>query len=259
MDMITSSSNPRLKWVKSLLEKSGERKSSGLCVVEGSKEIKLALDHGFELVHLFSDLKHQTGMNSWPVSQQLISWVHPSLMDKLVLREGTSALLGVFKTRTWSLDEFTAESFIVVVDGLEKPGNIGAIARTVAALGQKALMVTNPVADLFNPHAIRSSVGALFALKSGIFSVQEILALAKQNNYDIFLTHLQGALPPWEIVYPAKSILVLGSEAYGVGEAWAQAPLQRIKIPMATSIDSLNVANTAAMLIYEWVRQKNTR
>lgn len=228
-------------------------------VVEGGKEIKLALDHGFELIHLFSDPDHHPVMNSWPVSPQLISWVHPSLMNKLVLREGPTALIGVFKTLTWSLDEFNAEPLIIVVDGLEKPGNIGAIARTAAALGLKALMATNPVADLFNPHAIRSSVGAIFALKSGIFSESEILAWAKQNHYKIFLTHLEGAVPPWEIVYPAKTILVLGSEAYGVGEAWAKAPVQRIKIPMPTSVDSLNVANTAAMLIYEWVRQKNTR
>lgn len=256
MDVISSSANSRIKWLKQLMEKSAIRKSSGCFVVEGIKEIKLALDNHFELINLYGDPQTRAQITSWSVPAELFVQVQQQVLNKLVYREGASAMLAVFRSREWALTDFNDEPLIIVLDGLEKPGNIGAISRTIAALGVPALMVTNPVADVYNPHAIRSSVGGLFALKIGTANAPDLINWANKNGFIIFLAHVQGLIPPWQNTFPAKSLLVLGSEAQGLDAVWEQTPAQRLKIPMTGQMDSLNVANTAAMCIYEWVRQQ---
>lgn len=255
MDLITSSSNNRVKWLKLLLEKSAERKAASLLAVEGYKEIVLALANGFELVN-FCCSPEEKRWQDLQIPERLVIKIQSNVLDKIVLREGPDSMLAVFKSRQWKLDDFIHDSCIIIVDGVEKPGNIGAIARTVAAMGLRSLLVTNPVSDLYNPHAIRSSVGALFALKIGQFSVKDILTWSQQHAFSVFITHLNGAKAPWEFNFPDKSIIVLGSEASGVDAAWENNAHQRIKIPMTGAMDSLNVANTAAMVIYEWTRQR---
>lgn len=258
---ITSPSNPKVKWVKSL-HKNSTRRSEGVFLVEGIKEIAYALDGGF-VPHTFfmcPEIYGEVDLGSQSLDLRNFYTVSKEVFEKITYRGSSDGLLGVFHTRERSLDELNLNEnpFLIIVEAVEKPGNLGAIIRTADGAGADAVIVCDPKCDVFNPNVIRSSVGTLFS--------KQVVAANNSDVYDFLEKHeitAYGALlskeakPYTETDFSSPTALVLGTEHEGLSDFW-QKRSQPIQIPMLGSNDSLNVSNAAAVLAYEVVRQRQT-
>jgi TrmH family RNA methyltransferase len=263
---ISSAQNERLKRVAGLREKK-HRKESGTFLIEGVRELHRAIASGFDVQELYySGLsldtlwQHKEWQGKPPRHLAKVAFsVAPQAFPKIAMRESGADVVAVAR-----LPQFmTAEQLIgqaatlLVLDAVEKPGNIGAILRSMDGAGISGLLVSGLMseADFFNPNLIRASVGAAFSVKAASAEPQELLALLQQRNYQ-----LVAALPDAKTNYYAANLrgkiaLVLGSEAFGVSEFWAQHATQGVAIPMRGIGDSLNVSVAAAILCYDLLRQ----
>lgn len=265
---ISSAQNERLKRVAGLREKK-HRKESGSFLIEGVRELHRAIASGFDVQELYySDgaietlWQHKEWQGNPPrhLAKVALS-VSPQTFPKIAMRESGAGVVAVAR-----LPEFpTAEQLIgqastlLVLDAVEKPGNIGAMLRSMDGAGIGGLLVSGAMseADFFNPNLIRASVGAAFSVKAASAEPQELLALLQKQNYKIV-----AALPDAKNQYytadlRGKVALVLGSEAFGVSQFWAQHATQGVAIPMRGIGDSLNVSVAAAILCYDLLRQSS--
>ncbi len=254
--VITSTSNPKIKWVKSL-HKNSTRRDEGVFLVEGVKEIGFAVDGGYLLHSLFvcpeiytEDIPAYEGVEVYSVTK--------SCYEKIAYRESSNGLIAIFQAKQKTLDDLTFDDnpFFLVVESVEKPGNLGAIIRTADGAGADAVIVCDQKSDIFNPNVIRSSVGTLFA--------SQVVTTNAEELYDFFQKHevsMYGALLADEateyskVDFTTPSALILGTEHEGLSEFW-QTHAQPITIPMRGENDSLNVSNAAAILAYEVLRQR---
>ena len=254
--IIASASNPTIKSIHRLREKSRARRQEGLFVMEDWKEIRMALENGYTINHLI--LREGSGMpGDWKYSTLPCCEVKSELFSTLIYRSGTVDACAIATAKEHPLSSLgtpTGTSCYLLLDQVEKPGNIGAILRTADAAGLAVVIVVDPVSDLYNPNVIRSSVGTLFSVPVALCTLDEALQWLKSVH--VITTQLEGGLPPWEVNLAGPVALVLGTESTGVREAWRKRADQFVKIPMFGQNDSLNVSNTAAILAYEHVRQR---
>jgi len=252
MPEITSPSNDKVKWVRQL-HKSSTRKKLGLFIVEGHKEIDFALAAGYK-PHSFYGFGQ---IGKLPADTYSLS--HEAY-EKISYRSGEkNNLLGVFYQQEVSLAELKlgAKPFLLVVEGVEKPGNLGAIIRTADGAGADGVIVTDPLIDIYNPNVIRASLGTFFS-KPIIHALnQEFLYFAQTNKLALF----GAALTPAAQAYTTSDFnqplaLLMGAEATGLSDFWLQHA-QPIIIPMLGQNDSLNVSAAAAVLAYEVLRQRS--
>jgi TrmH family RNA methyltransferase len=253
---IASTSNPKIKWVKSL-HKNSTRREEGVFVVEGAKEIAYALDGGYLPHSLFvcpeiygEDVPKQAGTEIYSISKDCY--------EKIAYRGSSDGLLAVFKSKERSLEALTfgENPFFIVVESVEKPGNLGAIIRTADGAGADGVIICDAKADIFNPNVIRSSVGTVFG--------KQVVAASNEEVYDFLEKHEIAAygaiLSDASVVYSQSdhtvpTALILGTEHEGLSDFWVQRS-KPIVIPMLGENDSLNVSNAAAVLAYEVVRQR---
>lgn len=254
--IIASSSNPTIKQINRLREKSRARRQDQLFVMEDWKEIRMAIENGY----LINQLVMREGAllpKDWLPSSIPISIVKNELFTNLVYRSGTVDVCAIAAAKPHplsSLQQLKGPACYLVLDQVEKPGNIGAILRTADAAGLAGVIVVDAVSDLYNPNVIRSSVGTLFTVPIALCSLDEALQWL-EGSY-VLTTQLEGGQPPWEVNLGGPVALVLGTESTGVREPWRKRANQFVKIPMFGQNDSLNVSNTAAILAYEHVRQR---
>lgn len=254
---ISSVHNPKVKEVMRLAKRR-ERDAARLTVVEGVREVEMALAAGlipaagFVLDAPKALVAHiqQTGAPLYQVT--------PEVYAKLAYREASGGILIIVPYPTATLDTLAlpANPFVVVIEGVEKPGNLGAILRTADAAGVDAVLVCTGATDLFNPNAIRASLGAIFALPVVEVTTDAALAWLAQHGIRVVATSPQA-----NVVYTKANLrgpvaVVMGSEAQGLTPAWLNAADMRVTIPMAGKVDSLNLSVSAALLIYEVVRQR---
>ena len=152
--------------------------------------------------------------------------------------------------------ELPADPLVVVLEAVEKPGNLGAIARTADGAGADALIVADPRCDLFNPNAIRASLGTLFALPLARATAAETRAWLLERGIRVVAARVDGAVPLAEADLRGPLAIVLGSEAAGLSETWTGGPIEAVRLPMLGVADSLNVSAAAAVLLYEARRQR---
>lgn len=256
---ITSTNNPKIKWVKSL-SKNSVRKKEGVFVVEGAKEIALALKGGYEPVALFicPEISNQ---GQSPITSGTVLDVYTiskDVFEKIAYREGSDGLLAIFQAKVRELGalSFSDPPFFLVVEAIEKPGNLGAILRTADGAGVDAVIVCNQKADMFNPNVIRSSVGTVFTTQVVADSNEAIWDFLQKHEISVFGAILSDDSKDYSSVnFNDPSAIVLGTEHDGLSDFWQQRA-QPIKIPMYGTNDSLNVSNAAAVLAYEAVRQR---
>lgn len=250
--------------VKSLihLEKARERKKTGYFLVEGLRELRLALLNGFEVEQIFfceKFISFQELTNSLPECPEA-EWIQmlPEVEEKLLYRHGIPNVLGKVKMRQNSLDKLNlpAHPLILVVENIEKPGNLGAMLRTADATGADAVIVCDTSTDIFNPNVIRSSLGCVFSVPLVTASNSDTLAFLQQHKIRSFAAHLDGKKYHFNSNFSDSSAIVMGSEAFGLSEFWENNADEMIKIPMLGMHDSLNVSNAAAVLLYEAIRQR---
>jgi TrmH family RNA methyltransferase len=261
MKRIESPQNPLIKNILKLQEKSRERKKQGLFVVEGKREIELAIKGGYEITTLLivSETINETFQNQ-SYGFEIIE-ISSEVYAKIAYRESTEGIIALVKSKETSLESLqfkTENPLILIAESIEKPGNIGAMLRTADAANIDAVILANPKTDLYNPNVIRSSVGCLFTNQIATGTSQEIIHFLQQKKIAIFSATLQNSNPYTQENFTQGSALAVGTEATGLTEIWRTQATQNINIPMEGHIDSMNVSVAAAILIFEAKRQRNS-
>ena len=255
---IESAQNPKIKNLLKLQEKSRERKKQGLFVVEGVQENRMAMESGFVPEEFF--ICENIFNEELELSCYKKYFVSPALFGKIAYRESTGGILGIYKILNNSLEEIKLKEnpLVVVLEAVEKPGNLGAVLRTCDGAAVDLLVVCDPLVDFFNPNVIRSSVGTIFTNQVVSAEKQEVLNWLKKNKIQIISTFLREETQSlYETDFKKSSAIILGTEAFGLTDFWAAHSDFLIKIPMNGKVDSLNVSNAAAVCIYEAVRQRS--
>lgn len=255
---IESLQNPRIKNLLKLQEKSRERKNQGLFLVEGTQENELAIKGGYEAVEVYicEDIYEAT----IPFGKAKQFEVTRAIFEKIAYRKSTGGVIGVYKTKSSDLNDLSIPEnpLVVVLEAVEKPGNLGAVLRTGDGAKVDAVIVCDETVDFFNPNVIRSSVGTLFTNQIASASKEDVLQFLKQRNIQIVSTFLRDeTISLYEADFTNGSAIILGTEATGLSDFWADNSDALIKIPMLGFVDSLNVSNAAAICVYEAVRQRN--
>lgn len=261
---ITSPQNPLIKQIVLLQEKSRERRKQKLFVIEGLREISLAIKGGYELntVLFCSEIASEEDilkMEEFVSPKSGFIEINSEIYQKIAYRSSTEGVLAIGKTKDLNLSDYkpqTTNPLILIAEAPEKPGNIGALLRTADAAGVDAMIIANPKTDMYNPNIIRSSVGCLFTNNVITGSTSEIIAFLKENKINIYCAALQASVPYHTIDFTEPAAIVVGTEATGLSEEWRENSTQNIIIPMSGEIDSMNVSVAAGILIFEAKRQR---
>jgi len=270
LKLITSIQNPFIKSLVLLQEKAKARKQSGTFLIEGLREIELAIQGGYELEtilvlpELISEKQITKITNNHTSVGEITKQIHTieinkDVYHKLAYRDTTEGILAVAKTKSMQLSDLklTDNPLILIAEAPEKPGNIGALLRTADAANLDAVIIANPKSDLYNPNIVRSSVGGLFTNQIATGTTSEIIAFLQSKKINFYCATLQNATPYHKQDYTAPTALVVGTEATGLTQEWRDHATQNIIIPMQGAIDSMNVSVAAAVLIFEAKRQRN--
>lgn len=260
MKQITSIQNPFIKSLVQLQEKTKARKQTGTFLIEGKREIELALKGNYEIetILFLPELISEKQLNSLTIKQLNIIEISKEVYQKLAYRDTTEGILAVAKTKSLSLSDLKLPKnpLILVLESIEKPGNIGAMLRTADAANIDAVILANPKSDLYNPNIIRSSVGCLFTNQIASGTTEEVIAFLKEKNINFYSATLQNSNEYHKVDYSTPTALVVGTEATGLTQLWRDESTQNIIIPMQGEIDSMNVSVAAAILLFEAKRQR---
>lgn len=250
--IITSVHNAKIKHVVALQQKSSLRREEGLFVVEGQREIAHCKACGYDIVE------------EYILNQN----VTPQVYEKMAYRGSTEGHIAVVKCHDHSLSSLhttlasqTEKSapLIVVLERVEKPGNLGAVLRSAEAAGVDALIVCDPLTDVYNPNVIRASIGGVFCVPTAVCTSQECIAFLKAHQVKILTAQLQDSYEYYDYDMTQATAIVMGTESTGLTNQWREAADAHIRIPMRGRLDSLNVSVSAAILMYEAVRQRKGR
>lgn len=270
---ISSLQNPRVKEAARLRERR-QRARRGLFLIDGARELGRALEAGIEIVEVFvcpercaTPQCRQLTARLAECGLPLVS-VTPAVFAKLAYGERAEGLVGVARTPTRSLADLRlpAEPLVAVLEGIEKPGNVGAIVRSADAAGVSAVIVVDGGTDLYNPNAIRASMGTIFAVAVVAASKDELLDWIARERLAIVAARPDAATPYTAVDFRRPTAIVVGSEHAGLSAWWtrsagaarAEQCVTSVRLPMCGAADSLNVSVTAAVLFYEALRQRGS-
>ena len=281
-NVISSVQNPKVKRLLTLQQKSSERRKAGVFVVEGQREIERCLAAGFEVETVFWCKEFAPSPLLFPSPQILPSpfgeglgerpglgvrpdWggtpfvVTPSVYERMAYRGSTEGVIAVVRMRSWKLQDLPLgeNPLIVVLESVEKPGNLGAILRSADAAGADAVVVCDPLTDLFNPNVVRASTGAVFSVPMVACTSEECIRFLQERGISILTAQLQDSELYYDTDMRRPTAIVMGTEATGLTDQWRQAATAHIRIPMLGVADSLNVSVSAAILLFEAVRQRH--
>ena len=264
-NVITSLQNSKVKRLVLLQQKSAERRKAGLFVVEGLRETEHCLAAGYELDSVFwcpqlmADggeafvARHAAPSASFEVTKEVYK--------KIAYRGSTEGIVALVRARRLTLEELKLgeQPLIVVLESVEKPGNLGAVLRSADAAQADAVVVCDPLTDLYNPNLIRSSIGAIFTVPCVACTTDECIAFLKARGIRILTAQLQDSHLYYDTDMRQGTAIVMGTESTGLTDTWRRAADAHIRIPMLGRLDSLNVSVSAAILLFEAVRQRCDR
>ena len=292
-EVITSAQNPKIKELLALQEKSRLRREKGLFVVEGRRELEHCLNAGFRVRTVFVcpeilPVPFDSGGNS-PLgslasldptifdgppasvprvarpsgavsSGMSVIEVSRAVYEKIAYREGTEGIVAEVYAKGRRLEDLRLSDrpLVVVLEAVEKPGNLGAVLRSADAAGADAVIVCDPATDLYNPNLIRASIGSVFTRQIAVCSSEEAIGWLKAHGIRIYTAQLQDSEWYYDTDMTGGTAIVMGTESTGLTEIWRQAADAHIRIPMLGQLDSLNVSVSAAILLFEAVRQRNS-
>ncbi len=260
---ITSKTNHRVKHFLRLQKSRHLRNETRLFVIEGEKEVGFALEAGFifKQVFIYRDNFHNSDMETTLKRQFPVPFIYEVSKDvneKMSYRGNVNGILAIVEMRrsTLNLIRIPEKPLILVLDSLEKPGNIGAILRTADAAAVDAVIVCGDACDIYNPNVIRSSVGCVFF--NQIVQTEKELAVSwlKSKGIVILGTAINSSEFYDEVDYDRPIAIVLGSEAGGLSAEWLHVAEKLVRIPMLGRNDSLNVSTATAITVYEALRQR---
>jgi TrmH family RNA methyltransferase len=255
---ITSVQNERVKRIIKLQRKASARREERLTVIEGAREVSRAIENGWKPVELWLCSELGIGKPQIDTADRECFQCSRAVFEKISYREGPDGVLAVgpLVGKTLAELKLSKNPLILVAEGLEKPGNLGALLRTADGAGADAVIVCDSATDLNNPNVIRASIGTLFYLPVAEATSEETLAFLKTKGIKIL-----SAVPDAAAVYTGVDLagsvaIVVGAEDTGLSDQWKKAADLNVKIPMLGKNDSLNVSVSAAILLYEAVRQR---
>ena len=276
-ESITSAQNPKIKNLLLLQEKSKARREQGLFVVEGRRELEHCLEAGFQVRTLFicpelagndalpgaftrtGPRSGAEGRASSPATDPLVIEIPENLYRKVAYRESTEGIIAEVECKERRLEDLalTEHPLVMVLESVEKPGNLGAVLRSADAARADAVIVCDPLTDLYNPNLIRASLGGIFTVPTVAASSEETIAWLKARGIRILTAQLQDSSWYYDIDMTVGTALVMGTESTGLTDVWRRAADAHIRIPMLGRLDSLNVSVSAAILLFEAVRQRH--
>jgi TrmH family RNA methyltransferase len=263
--LITSAQNPRVKDALRLRDRRHRDKLRRI-LIDGARELDRAMRAGVRLWEVFVCQSWCDSPDAQRVLQQIpnsgaeVLAVSENVFQKLAFGQRAEGVLGVAETPSRRLDEIDLPENprVVVLEGVEKPGNVGAVLRSADGAGMSALVVADSRTDLYNPNAIRASLGTIFTLPATAATTAETLDWLRRRGLAIYAAVVQGRLTYDQADYRGPTAIVLGSEAQGLSKAWSASDITPICLPMLGAADSLNVSATAAVLCYESLRQRRS-
>jgi RNA methyltransferase, TrmH family len=258
-EIIISTSNLRIKNVLKLKEKSSERKMQDLIVVEGLREILMARENGFDIKTIFvCDAIAEKKSKELVSSVSHIVRISREVFEKIAYRENSDGLLALVRTKHIRLSNLilSPSPLLIILESVEKPGNLGAILRTADASGVDAVIICDPKTDIYNPNSIRSSIGCVFSKQVVVATSDEVMEFLQVKKIKPYSAALTAKRKYTEVDFRTSSAIVLGTEANGLSNKWLTSVQDQIIIPMLGKTDSLNVSASCAVIIYEAVRQR---
>ena len=264
---IISPQNSYIKELVQLKEKSRLRKRTQTFLIEGLREISLAIKGKYQIqkilivASIVNDEDIKSIINKVGLETEVIE-ISKEVYTKLALRDSTEGIIAVAKFKELSIKNIKLNNntpLILVAEAPEKPGNIGAILRTADAAGVDAVFIANPKTDMYNPNIIRSSVGCIFTTLIATGTTSEIISFLKENSIQIYGAALTASVKYQTVNYKQPSAIVVGAEATGLSDEWLENTTKNIIIPMQGTVDSMNVSVSAAIIIFEAVRQRNRK
>ena len=283
IESITSAQNPKIKNLLLLQEKSKARREQGLFVVEGRRELEHCIEAGFKVRTVFvcpevagTDFSTSLEMTKGASLGMTVSYhseeaegrrenlhlveIPEALYRKVAYREGTEGVLAEVEVRERRLEDLAMSEhpLVMVLESVEKPGNLGAVLRSADAAKADAVIVCDPLTDLWNPNLIRASIGAVFTVPTVCASSAETIDWLKSRGIRILTAQLQDSSWYYDTDMTGGTALVMGTESTGLTDVWRRAADAHIRIPMLGRLDSLNVSVSAAILLFEAVRQRNS-
>ncbi len=273
VELISSPSNQRIKAANSLRDPR-ERRDSGLMIIDSDPIARHAHAGGIECTELFilesSAESHRHLVSEWQILVPgiRINLISKPAMAKLQYGDRDVDLIAVARQPSLALETLderippavspgSAKCFLVL-DRMEKPGNLGAVMRTADAAGVSAVLLSDPVSEMWNPNAIRSSLGALFRVPMAVGSAKQIQSWLTERSIAIYAARVDGELEHTEPKYENCVSIVVGSESNGLGENWLRDGITAVRIPMHGAVDSLNASVSTSIILFEVLRQRGT-
>ena len=255
---INSLQNPQIKNIIKL-KKASERKKQGLFTIEGEREIQIALKSGLVLSQLFVSLEYNKNKEKFDKNDAIE--LSKDVFDKVSIRQSPDGNLALFKINEESLKNANVKDFslIIILEGIEKPGNLGAIMRTADAAGVDAVIINEANIDIYNPNAIRSSQGTIFSTPLYVAGIDETKEICQENNIKVIASTPVAKNNYLEANFKEKIAILMGSEDSGLSDKWLRLADKKIKIEMKGAIDSLNLSVSTAVLVFEALRQKGNK
>lgn len=263
-NQIKSLQNDKIKFLNQLKEKSRVRKKEKLFIIEGKREITLAIQGGYTVTQLYycpSIINIEDVLSIVTASKTQIELfeITIEIYQKLAYRVTTEGIIALVVSKDISINSFVLPSknpLILIAEAPEKPGNIGALLRTADAAQLDAVLIADPKTDIYNPNIIRSSVGCIFTNNIATGSALDIINFLKKQKIHIYGAALQASVDYHTQDYTKPTAIVVGTEATGLSSSFIENTTQNIKIPMSGIIDSMNVSVAAGILIFEAKRQR---
>lgn len=262
---ITSLQNPRVKNAVRL-RSARERASQGRFLIDGARELLLALrggiaiDEAFVCRELCRDDEARRAAAQLDTAAARLWNVTPQVFEKLAYGARAEGVLAIAVAPRNALDDLRLadDALVAVLEGVEKPGNVGAVLRSADGAGVAAVVVADGGTDLYNPNAIRASLGTIFTLPVRAATTAETLAWLRKHGFKIVAARLQDAADYTTLDLRGRVAVALGSEADGLSAAWRAADVAGARLPQRGAADSLNVSAAAAVLFYEALRQRTS-
>lgn len=258
MEKITSLQNALIKKAQSLRE-ARSRRESGMTIIDGAREIKRALEAGI----VFSEIFYVKGQQETLLKELSIKKIKSvevgnNIMEKLAYGERHEGIIALAKTPVLTLKDLklSAQPLVVVLESIEKPGNLGAVLRTCDGVGVEAVLVCDPKTDVYNPNVIRSSTGVIFSIPVVCAASSEITSFLKARKIRVCASGPEAQELYTQVNFKGAWAIVFGSEDQGLSDVWIKQADLSVKIPMNGKADSLNVSISAAIILYEALRQR---
>lgn len=257
MNKITSNQNPKIKEIVKL-RKAKQRKKTDLFIIEGVQELGMAIKSGIQISSLFYCADYLKDKSFLSQLHCDIYELDKNTFNKISLRENPDGVLAFSKPKNMFLGDIklSKNPFLLILESIEKPGNLGAIFRTADACGVDYIVICEPKTDIYNPNVIRSSLGTLFTNKIVICKNSEIFSWLKKNNIKSFAATPNADMLYTEANFNGAIAITIGTEHEGLSTEWLKSADYKIKIPMKGKIDSLNASVSAAIILFEASRQR---